>query len=293
MKKKLLTSLLAFAVCASFVIAAQEENELEYPFGIVHSQSGAHNYTYKWTVVPDDEMPEITGLKAGEPQIISYSTFRQMEAELQAYNNRVNQVISAETIDRVEFYWHDRKPTNPNFPAWLGTPRTETTSDAVIIREWVEILGQMQTVAIPPTDLIGGPGHFAVFYADDSPIRIDLPLSTGGPVRVDAATVLVQNSREIRDRIEHLLIDVWQIDGMVSSDIGGVCEKFRGRLYGGEEYSIGDALAILRYTVGLPSILNICPDAYAAALIVSEDTPGVRDALQILRSVVGLSSVLD
>jgi hypothetical protein len=60
-----------------------------------------------------------------------------------------------------------------------------------------------------------------------------------------------------------------------------------------EVFTVQDALAILRYTVGLPSILDICPDAYAAALIVSEDTPGVRDALQILRSVVGLSSVLD
>jgi hypothetical protein len=66
-----------------------------------------------------------------------------------------------------------------------------------------------------------------------------------------------------------------------------------GHVLGAATISVGDALAILRYTVGLPSILNTCPDAYQAALIVSEDTPGVRDALQILRSVVGLPSVLD
>jgi Leucine-rich repeat (LRR) protein len=66
-----------------------------------------------------------------------------------------------------------------------------------------------------------------------------------------------------------------------------------GRLVGLGQATVQDALAILRYTVGLPSILDVCPDAYAAALIVSEDTPGVRDALQILRSLVGLSSVLD
>jgi hypothetical protein len=66
-----------------------------------------------------------------------------------------------------------------------------------------------------------------------------------------------------------------------------------GRLAGLGQATVQDALAILRYTVGLSSILDICSDAYAAALIVSEDTPGVRDALQILRSVVGLSSVLD
>jgi hypothetical protein len=66
-----------------------------------------------------------------------------------------------------------------------------------------------------------------------------------------------------------------------------------GHVLGTEPYTVNDALEILRYTVGLPSVLDNCTVAVIAALIVNEEVPDVRDALQILRSVVGLSSVFD
>jgi hypothetical protein len=54
-----------------------------------------------------------------------------------------------------------------------------------------------------------------------------------------------------------------------------------------DKITIQDALEILRYTVGLPSVLNECELAFQAALIVSEETPTIQDALQILRHIVG------
>jgi hypothetical protein len=68
---------------------------------------------------------------------------------------------------------------------------------------------------------------------------------------------------------------------------------FPGRVMGNETIGINDALAILRFLVNLPSIINDCDGAYRAALIVSADTPSINDALQILRYLVGLSSVLN
>jgi hypothetical protein len=66
-----------------------------------------------------------------------------------------------------------------------------------------------------------------------------------------------------------------------------------GHVLGTEPYTVNDALEILRYTVGLPSVLDNCTVAVIAALIVNEEVPDVRDALQILRSLVGLSSAFD
>jgi hypothetical protein len=66
-----------------------------------------------------------------------------------------------------------------------------------------------------------------------------------------------------------------------------------GHVLGTEPYTVNDALEILRYTVGLPSVLDNCTVAVIAALIVNEEVPDVRDALEILRSLVGLSSVFD
>jgi hypothetical protein len=60
-----------------------------------------------------------------------------------------------------------------------------------------------------------------------------------------------------------------------------------------ESIGIGDALQILRFVVGLDSIIDECDAAFQAALIVSTDTPGIGDALQILRHVSGLPSELD
>jgi hypothetical protein len=66
-----------------------------------------------------------------------------------------------------------------------------------------------------------------------------------------------------------------------------------GHLLGEREYKMQDALEILRYAVGLPSVLDNCSTALLAALLVSDELPGVQDALQILRHIVGLDSVLD
>ncbi|MCL1881541.1 MAG: hypothetical protein FWF76_05125 [Oscillospiraceae bacterium] len=67
-----------------------------------------------------------------------------------------------------------------------------------------------------------------------------------------------------------------------------------GHVTGGESISIADALAILRYIVGLDSVLDNNAIAYAAATVV--DPTGkvsIADALAILRFIVGLPSELD
>jgi hypothetical protein len=58
---------------------------------------------------------------------------------------------------------------------------------------------------------------------------------------------------------------------------------------------IQDALAILRYLVGLPSVIDNCDDARVAAIITSPGgkTPQIQDALQILRRLVGLPNMID
>jgi Leucine-rich repeat (LRR) protein len=59
--------------------------------------------------------------------------------------------------------------------------------------------------------------------------------------------------------------------------------------------TVADALAILRYLIGLPSVIDDCDDARAAANITTPGLgdPVVNDALQVLRSLVGLNSLLD
>jgi hypothetical protein len=59
---------------------------------------------------------------------------------------------------------------------------------------------------------------------------------------------------------------------------------------------IGDALAILRFVIGLSSPITTDADAHAAAIIANPGTrnnPDLEDALAILRFVIGLSSPLD
>lgn len=65
-----------------------------------------------------------------------------------------------------------------------------------------------------------------------------------------------------------------------------------GHVLGNDTISIDDALHILRYLVDLPSALDDCEAAFAAALIVSKEVPGIADALVILRFSAGLTSVL-
>jgi V8-like Glu-specific endopeptidase len=71
----------------------------------------------------------------------------------------------------------------------------------------------------------------------------------------------------------------------------------RGDVNGNGEIDIGDALAILRFIIGLPSELDDNPFAVQAALITQESLddgkPSMADALAILRYVIGLPSELD
>jgi len=61
------------------------------------------------------------------------------------------------------------------------------------------------------------------------------------------------------------------------------------------EIIIADALAILRYLVGLPSPIADCNNARIASLITdpTANSPTIADALAILRHLVGLPSELD
>ena len=53
-------------------------------------------------------------------------------------------------------------------------------------------------------------------------------------------------------------------------------------------YTIADALEILKYIVGMDNVIEECAVAFDAALIVSEEKPGVSDALEILKEIVGM-----
>ncbi|MCL1832132.1 MAG: leucine-rich repeat domain-containing protein [Oscillospiraceae bacterium] len=66
-----------------------------------------------------------------------------------------------------------------------------------------------------------------------------------------------------------------------------------GILIGEDIPTFADAIAILRYGVGLPSVLDESDYALAAACIVSEGEPGVADALQVIRYIVMLPTVFD
>jgi hypothetical protein len=100
---------------------------------------------------------------------------------------------------------------------------------------------------------------------------------------------------------ENPLTDVSALDGLTiprlwwdGGDDGNYTPvQLLGLLIAGGHATVHDAIEILRFAVDLPSILDTCPDAFASALIVSEDEPGVADAIAILRSLVGLPSALD
>jgi predicted chitinase len=65
-----------------------------------------------------------------------------------------------------------------------------------------------------------------------------------------------------------------------------------GDINGDGEITVVDALQILRYIVGLSSMVNCCATSRQAALISNQNSPAVRCALEILRYVVGLQSIL-
>jgi hypothetical protein len=68
-----------------------------------------------------------------------------------------------------------------------------------------------------------------------------------------------------------------------------------GDVNGDCKLDVADALAILRFIVGLSSVLDNCNAALRAAIIANPgaSAPDVNDVLQILRFIVRLSSELD
>jgi hypothetical protein len=75
----------------------------------------------------------------------------------------------------------------------------------------------------------------------------------------------------------------------------GTTSRQVGDINGNGIVDVNDALAILRYLVGLPSRIDTSDCAMKAALIINPhgDEPTVQDALAVLRHLVGLSSALD
>ena len=62
-----------------------------------------------------------------------------------------------------------------------------------------------------------------------------------------------------------------------------------GHLMGYTTYTVSDALEILRFVIGLPSVIDECEIAKIAARTVSESgDPTINDALAILRGIIGL-----
>ena len=61
-----------------------------------------------------------------------------------------------------------------------------------------------------------------------------------------------------------------------------------GHILGNPDIKIADALEILKYIVGMNNVIEECAVAFDAALIVSEEKPGVSDALEILKEIVGM-----
>ena len=61
-----------------------------------------------------------------------------------------------------------------------------------------------------------------------------------------------------------------------------------GHILGNPDIKVSDALEILKYIVGMNNVIEECAVAFDAALIVSEEKPGVSDALEILKEIVGM-----
>jgi hypothetical protein len=65
-----------------------------------------------------------------------------------------------------------------------------------------------------------------------------------------------------------------------------------GHILGNDEPTIFDALEILKYLVGIESVIDNCETAFKAALIVSETEPTIFDALEIIKYLVGMVNVI-
>ena len=63
-----------------------------------------------------------------------------------------------------------------------------------------------------------------------------------------------------------------------------------GHVLGNLDITIFDALEILKYIVGIDNVIDNDAMALEAALIVSDDVPGIFDVLEILKFIVGMPS---
>ncbi|MCL2070813.1 MAG: leucine-rich repeat domain-containing protein [Oscillospiraceae bacterium] len=65
-----------------------------------------------------------------------------------------------------------------------------------------------------------------------------------------------------------------------------------GHVLGNLDITIFDALEILKYIVGIDNVIDNDAMALEAALIVSDDVPGIFDVLEILKFLVGIDGIL-
>ena len=67
-----------------------------------------------------------------------------------------------------------------------------------------------------------------------------------------------------------------------------VPEHRLGYVRGNETIEISDALEVLKYIVGLESVIANCENAFNAARITGGDMPTIKDVLEILKYIVGI-----
>jgi hypothetical protein len=65
-----------------------------------------------------------------------------------------------------------------------------------------------------------------------------------------------------------------------------------GRVLGGEDITIMDAVEILKYLAGMDSVIMEGNDAWLAALITGGNEPQIGDVLEILKYLAGMDNVI-
>lgn len=150
-------------------------------------------------------------------------------------------------------------------------------------------IGGNQIVDVSPlTGLLRLGQGIAHLDLTDNPVEDVMPLAT--LVHLDSTTLVLHGTPAESDSVQ--LAELAEARELYRAATGRRILTL-GHIFGHYEFQIGDALEILRFSVGLPSLVNECDIARLAALIVSEDEPGVADALEILRHLVGLESALN
>ena len=112
-------------------------------------------------------------------------------------------------------------------------------------------------------------------------------MTPGGPVAimVTGGIVRTAGSGDVIDAGKYNHASVY--GGIVYAQ-GSAPKRAAGRILSNDPPTAADALEILKYIVGIPSVISRNTDAFRAALIVSKDKPAVVDALEILKYLVGI-----